>query len=133
MTYANPAAPASTPLNLPSGVVVVIGAVLGALAGFVHTFGFAAPWAKYLAVILVFTGALGISPLVGTAFRNAIHLSATVSLLITAALTALVFGIPTFGLDATWTGILQGVVVFAATLGFGPVPVPPTKKFGLFA
>ncbi len=83
-----PVTAAPTSLNLPSSVVVVIGAVLGALAGFVHTFGFAAPWAKYLAVILVFTGALGISPLVGTAFKNAIHLSATVSLIITAGLRA---------------------------------------------
>lgn len=130
-TFAITGPASSTPLNLPSGVVVVIGAVLGALAGFVHTFAFAAPWAHYLAVIIVFAGALGVSPLVGNAFRNAIHLGATASLLITAGLTALVFGIPTFGLDATWTGVLQGIVVFAATLGFGPLPAPPATKFGL--
>jgi hypothetical protein len=128
----NPPAPAAaTPLNLPSGVVVAIGCALGVLAGFVHTFGFAAPWEKYVAVIIVFTGALGISPLVGSAFRNAIHLGATASIIITAGLTALVFAIPTFGLDPTWSGILQGIVVFAATLGFGPLPVPPVTKYGI--
>ncbi len=121
----------STPLNLPSGVVVAIGCVLGVLAGFVHTFGFDAPWGTYLAVIIVFAGALGISPLVGSAFRNALHLGATASIVITAGLTALVFAIPTFGLDPTWRGVLQGIVVFAATLGFGPLPAAPATKYGL--
>lgn len=128
---APPRPAAATPLNLPSGVVVAIGCVLGALAGAVHTFGFTAPWEKYVAVIIVFTGALGISPLVGSAFRNAIHLGATASLVITAGLTALVFAIPTFGVDATTQGILQGIVVFAATLGFGPLPIPPATKYGI--
>lgn len=121
----------ASPLNLPSGVVIVIGALLGVLAGFVHTFGFAAPWGTYLAAMIIFFGALGISPLVGTAFRNAIHLGATASMIITAGLTALVFAIPTFGLDPTWRGVLQGLVVFAGTLGFGPIPAAPTTKYGL--
>jgi hypothetical protein len=128
----SPPRPAATsPLNLPSGVVVVIGCALGVVAGFVHTFSFAAPWERYVAVIIVFTGALGISPLVGSAFRTALGLGATASLIITAGLTALVFAIPTFGLDPTWSGILQGIVVFAATLGFGPMPVPPATKYGI--
>lgn len=131
-TFSTTGPPASsTPLNLPAGVVIVIGCVLGALAGFVHTFGFASPWAKYVAVIIVLFGALGISPLVGSAFRNAIHIGATASIIITAGLTALAFAIPTLGVSPTLGGILQGVVAFFATVGFGPLPAPPATKYGL--
>ena len=121
---------ATTPLNLPSGVVVVIACALGALAGAVHTFGFAAPWATVLSIGIVFFGAIGISPLVGSAFKNALHLPAAVVVVITAGLTALTAAAPSFHAGSTWLGIIQGVIAFAATLGFGPLPVPPTKKYG---
>lgn len=125
-----PAAVAS-PLTLPSGVVWAIGAALGVLAGFVHTFGFAAPWATVLSIGIVFFGAIGISPLVGTAFRNALHLPAAAAVVITAGLTALTAAAPTFHAGSTWLGVIQGIIAFAATLGFGPLPVAPAKKYGL--
>lgn len=120
-------APAPSPtVSLPSAATLILGLIAGVLTGLVHSsFGFGAPWANYASITLVFISALGVSPLVGTAFRNALHLPPTISLIITAALTAAAVGATQIGLSVTDVAIVQGVVAFVGTLGFGIVPVPP--------
>src|ERR1035441_3065122 len=82
-------APAPSPLQLPSIAVVILGLVAGVITVLIHTsFGISAPWANYGAITLVFLSVLGINPLVGSAFKNSLHLSPAVTIGITAVLTA---------------------------------------------
>ena len=69
---------------------------------------------------LIFLAGLGVSPLVGAAFRAALHLSTAVSLLISSALGALALAVHTFNLSEGLKGVLQGVLAFAAAIGFAP-------------
>lgn len=117
-------------LNVPTAVTVVLGLVAGILTVLVHnTFGFSVGWSNYAATILVFLSVLGINPLVGSAFRNALHLSPAVTLVITALLTAAAFGVTQIGgISHDAVGIVQGIIAFAGALGFGTVPVAAAKR-----
>lgn len=129
MTAKAAPAPAS-PLQLPSIAVVVLGLVAGVLTLLVHnTFGITPPWTNYAAITLVFLSAIGVSPLVGSAFKNALHLSLAVSTIITALLTAAAVGATQLGWPPDTVGVVQGVIAFAAALGFGPVPVLQLRKY----
>jgi len=117
------------PLKLPSIAVVILGLVAGVLTLLVHnTFGIPAPWTNYAAITLVFLSVLGINPLVGTAFRNALHLSPAVTIVITAALTAAAVGATQLGWPSTTVGIVQGIIAFLGALGFGTAPVAAAKQ-----
>ena len=108
-------------LNLPSQVTVALGLAAGVLAILTQTtFGFAAAWTSYITVALVFLAGLGISPLVGPAFRSALHLSQSMSLIISSALSALAIAVTTFNVSTGVKGILEGVLAFASALGFAP-------------
>ena len=117
-------------INIPSGLAVI----LAVLAGFLQvlnqtTYGFAAPWHTLVTYVLVVLSAVGISPLVGTAFRqalaNALHVSGTVFTILTVIAMAVTAALQTFTLDSTTYGILAGIVTVLAGLGFGPNAVAP--------
>jgi hypothetical protein len=108
-------------LKLPSWASVTLGIGAGVLAVLNETtFGFATDWRGYISVVLIFLAGIGISPIVGAAFRAALHLSTTVSLLISSGLAALALAVHTFNLSEGLRGVLQGVLAFAAAIGFAP-------------
>lgn len=109
-------------LNLPSALTLVLGLLGGVLEYLnTNTFGFTAPWREVITYGLYALAVIGVSPLVHSAFRNALHLSAGVSVTITILATLLAAAITTFsGMSLELQGILQGVVAFLAFVGFGP-------------
>lgn len=130
MEAATAPTPAAAPTNAPSIATLVLGLIAGVLTVLVHnTFGIAAPWTNYAAITLVFLSALGISPLVGSAFKNALHLPPAASLIITAALTAAAVGATQISLSPDTVGIVQGVIAFLSALGFGIVPPATLNRF----
>ena len=118
-----PTTPAPTPAPskpvLTNTATIVIGAILGVAAGFVHAFGFAAPWPAILAGLITLVAAYGVNVITGPAFKNLLHLSPQATLAITGVLTAVAIGAPSLGLSAAALGVVQGVIAFAASLGFG--------------
>jgi hypothetical protein len=117
-------------LNIPTAVALVLSLVAGVLAVLnVTTFQFTQPWHNDITVALVFLAAIGISPLVGPYFRNALHLTAAASVVITAVLMAASAAITTLNLSTDAKGIIVGILTFLAGIGFGPatgpVPAPP--------
>jgi hypothetical protein len=109
-------------VNLPTAVTTVLSLVAGALAVLNQTtFGFPPPWGTSLTVVLMFLSGLGISPLVGPGFKNALHLSPQVSLAIATALGAAGTAALTIS-DEPIRALVVGVLTFLSGLGFGPVP-----------
>lgn len=108
-------------LKLPSwasvtlGLIAGVGAVLNEVA-----FSFTAEWRSFISIGLIFLAGLGIAPLVGPAFRAALHLSQTASLFISSALGALALAVHTLNVSEGVRGVLQGVLTFAAAVGFAP-------------
>lgn len=122
-------------LNIPSQVTVALGLAAGVLAILTQTtFGLGAEWASYVTVALVFLAGLGISPLVGPAFRSALHLSQSASLIISSVLSALAVAATTLNVSVGVRGVIEGVLAFAAALGFAPsvnpVQIPVSKGPG---
>jgi hypothetical protein len=121
-------------LKLPSWATTIFGLAAGVLAILNETtFGFNPTWRGYASVILIFLAGLGISPLVGSAFRAALHISTAVGLIISSALAALALAVHTFNLSSGLRGVLQGVLAFAAAIGFAPavnLAQIPTKISG---
>jgi hypothetical protein len=118
-------------LNLPTWASTILGLGAGVLAVLNETvFGLSTEWHSYIAIALVFLAGLGISPLVGPAFRAAIHLSQGASVLISSALGALALAVSTLNIAEGVRGILQGVLVFAAALGFAPSTVTVEDRAG---
>jgi len=113
--------PAPVPVKpvLTNTTTVILGAILGVAAGFIHAFGFAAPWPAILAGLITLVAAYGVNVITGPAFKNLLHLSPQATLAITGVLTAVAIGAPSFGLSAAALGVVQGVIAFAASLGFG--------------
>jgi hypothetical protein len=109
-------------LKLPSWVAVTLGLIAGILAILNEvTFGLDAELRGYVSIVLVFLVGLGITPLVGPAFRAALHLSQTVSLFISTGLAALALAIHTLNVTEGVRSVLQFVLVFAAAIGFAPI------------
>jgi len=109
------------PLGLPSWATAALGLLAGVLAVLNEAaFGFEASWRSYISVVLVFLAGIGISPLVGPAFRAALHLSTSLTVLITSGLGALALAVHTLDMSEGLRGALQGVLVFAAGVGFAP-------------
>lgn len=108
-------------LQLPSWLTTALGALAGVLAILNQTTLHAgSSWSGYITVALVFLAGLGISPLVGEKFQSAVHLSPKVGIVISSALAALAVALGTLNVSAGVKGIIQGVIVFAAALGFAP-------------
>lgn len=108
-------------LKLPSWVTTIFGLGAGVIAILNETtFGLDPTWRGYLSVVLIFLTGLGVSPLVGPAFRAALHLSTVMSLTISSGLAALALAVHTFNLSEGLRGVLQGVLTFAAAIGFAP-------------
>jgi hypothetical protein len=108
-------------LKLPTWAATVLGLIAGAAAVLNEVaFGLDAEWRSFISVGLVFLAGLGIAPLVGPAFRAALHLSQTVSIFISASLGALALGVHTLNTSEGVRGVLQGVLTFAAAVGFAP-------------
>lgn len=117
-------------LNLPAGLVLVLGLVGGVLEYLNQaSFHLVQPWNQVVTYGLFVVAVFGVSPLVHSAFRNALHISTQLGVAITVAATLLAAAITTFSLSHDVKGILVGVVAFLAFIGFGPatgvVPVAP--------
>jgi hypothetical protein len=109
-------------LNLPTWFTTGLSLLAGALSVLNQTtFGFPAPWGTSLTIALLFLSGLGISPLVGARFQNALHLSPRLSLAISTALAAAGAAALTID-DKTARAIVVGILTFLAGLGFGPKP-----------
>jgi hypothetical protein len=116
-------------LKLPSWASVSLGLVAGAAAVLNElAFSFTAEWRSFISVGLIFLAGLGIAPLVGSSFRAALHLSQTTSLFLTSALGALALGIHTLNISEGVRGILQGILTFAAAVGFAPTTPEAERK-----
>lgn len=110
-----------TKLGLPTWATTLLGLLAGALAILNEVaFGFDAEWRGYLSIVLIFLSGVGISPLVGPAFRAALHLSTTASMFITSGLAALALAVHSVNVSEGWRGVIQGVLAFAAAVGFAP-------------
>ena len=118
--------------------------LLACLAGLIQilnatTFGFISPWRAALTVALVFIAALGIGPLTGAQFRNALHISQSANTVIGAVLAAATVASTTLAMSTAAHAIIAGALTVLAGLGFGtiptvvptpaptPAPVPPAK------
>lgn len=119
-------------LNLPSWATTVLSLLAGVVAVLnTTTFGFDQPWKQILTIGALGLSTIGISPLIGPAFRNALHLSHNVMVLITAAVVVLGGAVETFSWSTSARGITIGILAVLGGLGFGtgtgPVPVvaPP--------
>lgn len=113
-------------LKLPSWATIALGvgaAVLNALNTI--TFGFGPPWKEAVTVGLFFLTGLGISPLIGAAFRNALHLSHNVVVFLTASTATLGVVIQTFSMSTDLKGILIGVITLVDGVVFGTAPGAP--------
>ncbi len=112
-------------LNLPSSLAVILSLVAGVLEVLNQvTFGFPAPWHTFTTYGLLVLAMVGISPLVGTAFRqaltNAFHVSGVLFTVLSIVTMAIAAAVTTFSIDSTWKGILLGIVAVLGGLGFGP-------------
>jgi hypothetical protein len=107
-------------LNIPTAVAVVLALVGGVLQVLNQTsFHFAASWHELIVFgLLVITG-IGISPLVGPSFRNALHLTLAATTTITVIVMVLAAAVQTLSLDASLKGIINGILTVLAGLGFG--------------
>lgn len=106
-------------LNLPSWVVVGLGLLAGIAEYVVLNVPIVQPWKTGAAVVVLMIGGLGISPLMGAAFTNALHISHNLAQLITAAVTALGLAVTTLSMSSELKGVLVGLLAFLATVGFG--------------
>lgn len=118
---------ASTPIKsgvvtLPAVATLILSLIAGVLSVLNQTtFGFPAPWGTSLTIALLFLSSIGISPLTGANFRNALHLPASVIMVVSAAIAA--GGTAALNIsDSTTRAVVIGILTVLAGLGFGPVP-----------
>jgi hypothetical protein len=108
-------------LNLPTWLTVVLAAAAGVIVAFNEaSFAFATNWRVGITVALTILAAWGISPLTGAAFRVILHLSNTVAAVIAMALAVLQVIFLQVSMSPDVHGLVAGVIVFAAGLGFAP-------------
>lgn len=116
-------APAPSPFRLPTAVTVGLALLAGLITVLnTTTFGFVAPWKAVLTVALVFIAGLGIGPLTGAGFRNALHIPQNLNVIISAAIAAATIGSTTIGMSTAAHAIVAGVLTVLAGLGFGTAP-----------
>ena len=114
-------APTPTLLQIPSKWSLIGGLVMGVLIVLNQAvFSFIEPWHSYITVVLVFLGSFGVSPLVGPAFRAAIHLSTAWALAISSALGAVAVAVTTLDWSQGVKSIVLCVIAVATGLGFAP-------------
>jgi hypothetical protein len=113
--------------NLPTGVTIALSAAFGVLVAFVGSgiIVLEPEWAHYVEVGGTILALFGISPLTGASFRAILHLSQTASAVIAASLGGLVVILQQVHMSAGLHGVLAGLIVFAAGLGFAPSPTTP--------
>lgn len=111
--------------TLPSAATTIGGLISGLLLTLNQTvFAFAEPWHGYVTVALIFGSTVGISPLVGPAFRSALHLSTEVSVLIGAALSAAGVAVTTLDISSGTKAVILYDIAIASALGFAPAIMP---------
>jgi hypothetical protein len=116
------AATSPTPvLGLPSLATVILGLIAGALTVLVKgAFGLPSTWQYVLAAVLVFLGGAGVTPLLGPAFRSALHLPIAVTTLISAAMSAASYALAApLSINHTASIWISGALAFLAAVGFG--------------
>jgi hypothetical protein len=107
--------------TIPTWLTVILGLVGGILEYLNQaSFHLASPWGQVITFGLYAVGVFGVSPLIHNAFRNALHISPQLATVITILLTLLAAAITTFSISADVKGVLEGIVAFAAFVGFGP-------------
>lgn len=112
-------------IGIPTVAAVVLSLVAGGLQVINEVVLEASPqWHSYIAIILVFLAGIGISPLVGSAFRAALHLPPWAGYLISAALAAAVLALSTVGMSNAAHAVIAAVVTIFAALGFAPSSLP---------
>jgi hypothetical protein len=112
--------------RVPSALVVVLGLCGGALEFLNQSdLGFIAPWNQLITFGVYALAIFGVSPLVGSAFRNALHVSPALATTITTLAATLAASITTFSMSADLKGILEGILAFLAFVGFGPATSVP--------
>ena len=131
-----------TPLSLTGsvniGMPTVVAVVLGLLAGVASVINevvlqASTQWHAYIAILLVFASGVGISPLVGPAFRAALHLPVWAGYLVSAGMAAAVLGLSSVQMGSLPHAIIAAVLTVLSALGFAPstvtvAPVPPVAK-----
>ncbi len=118
-------------LKLPTWATTALSLVAGALTVLNQTtFDLGSPWKVGLSVALVYLTGLGISPLVGNAFRNALGLSHGASVAISAVLSAAVLIITSVHMSTGLHAALVGIITVLAGVGFGPALAPTRRALG---
>lgn len=114
-------APAPSILGLPSIATVILGLIAGALTVLVKgAFGLPSTWQYVIAAVLIFLGGVGVTPLLGPAFRSALHLPLAVTTLISAGMSAASYALAApIGISHTWSIWISGALAFLAAVGFG--------------
>lgn len=108
-------------LKLPSKWALVLSLVAGGLEVVNEVvLPIGAQWHAYITVGLTFLAGLGISPLVGVAFKNALHLPQGVSLAISSAMAAVTLILTQLTISPGLKSIIGGVLTFLSGIGFGP-------------
>lgn len=112
-------------LGIPTVAAVVLSLVAGAAQVVNEVVLKASPqWHSYIAIMLVFLAGIGISPLVGTAFRSALHLPPWAAYVISAALAAAILALSTTQMSGGAHAAIAAVVTIFAALGFAPSTIP---------
>ncbi len=112
--------------NLPSKASLVLSVLAGVLAVLnAVVFHVGSDWSAWINAALVFLAGIGISPLVGPAFRAALHLSPVVSLFLSAGISALTVGLSTLHMSSALHAVIAAALAFLAGLGFGPATAEP--------
>ena len=111
-------------VGLPTAAAVV----LGLFAGVCQVLNEAvlelpAAWHSYLSILLVFAAGAGISPLVGPAFRAALHLPVWAGYIVSAAMAAAVLALGLLPTGVVAHAIIGGVLVVLSALGFAPANI----------
>lgn len=107
-------------VNKPSVWTIILSIVVAVLEYLNQkTFSLPGAWAYLVTYGLMFIAAIAWSPLVGGAFRNALHLSAQVSVAVTAVVTTATAAVVHIH-DGTLRGLVVAALAVAAGLGFGP-------------
>jgi hypothetical protein len=121
----------SVTIGIPTIAAVVLGLIAGALQVINEVvLEASSQWHAYITVLLVFASGVGISPLVGAAFRAALHLPPWAAYIISAAMAAAVLALSTVAMGSLAHAIIAAALTVLAALGFapGPIAVPPVLK-----
>ena len=122
-----------TPINLkgtitigiPTIAVVVLGLLLGA-ASVVNEVVLKASsqWHAYILILLVLGAGVGVSPLIGPAFRAALHLPVWAGYVVGAVMAAALLALSTVTMSSLAHAVIAAVLTVLSALGFAPSTVP---------